>query len=145
MTDPRHPAPEGQGTMPLVLLALGSCAVVYAAAFLERDLSALVQVTGGLVFFLAYFLLRRLVQEAADLPNDRLDEREVAARDRSYLEAYRMLGAAVAGSLVLAIVDDAVGDLVVSWNAAWAALLLLALVLPSAVLAHRIRTERAVA
>jgi cation transporter-like permease len=77
------------------------------------------------------------VQQAADLPNEQLDEREIAVRDRCYLEAYRLLGGALAVSLVLAIVDDAVGEVVVSWNGVWAAVLLLSAVLPSAVLAYR--------
>lgn len=61
----------------------------------------------------------------------RLAEGAIAVCDRSYLGAYRLLGGAVAASLV--VVDDAVGDVVGSWNSASAALLLLSAVLPSAV------------
>ena len=132
-------------TLPLVTLAVGSCAAIYATAFFGGTASGLVRITGMLALFVAYILLRRLVQTAADLPDEQLDERERALRDRSYLQAYRLLGAATAASLVLAVVDDAgavrdsVGEVVVAWDAVLGALLLLGLVLPSAVLAVRQR------
>jgi len=139
MTDLRPARRRHLTATPLVALPVGSCAVIYGTVFFDGRPSALVSVVAGMTWFVTWFLLRRLVQEAADLPDDRLDEREIAVRDRSFLEAYRLLGAALAGSLALAVVDDAVGDVVVSWNGAWAALLLLSAVLPSAVLAHRQR------
>jgi len=132
-------------TMPLAVLAVGSCAVIYATAFFDHRAASLMAIAGMLTFSTAYLLLRRALQDAADLPDERLDEREIAVRDRSYLEAYRLLGGAVAVSLVLAlaeeaaVVRDAVGDLVVSWSTAWGAVLLLSVVLPSVVLAHRER------
>lgn len=130
-------------TMPLVALAMGSCATVYATAFFDGAASGLTRIVAILVFFVSYVLLRRHVQTAADLPDDRLDERERGLRDRSYLQSYRLLGAAVAVSLVLAVfanagaVRDSIGDLVVAWDSVLGALLLLSLVLPSAVLAVR--------
>jgi hypothetical protein len=88
------------------------------------------------LFFATCALLRRQVQQAADLPDDQLDEREIALRDRSCLTAYRVLGGAVALSLLLAIADDALTpELVHSWLAPLAALALPSAVLPSAVLA----------
>lgn len=143
MSDRLHAAlrPSRLKATPLVVLAVGSCALIYATVFFGGRASGVLSIAGGVVWFAAYFALRRLVQEAADLPDDRLDEREIAIRDSSYLEAYRLLGGALAVSLVLAIVDDAVGDVVVSWNGAWAALLLLSAVLPSAVLAYRQQAE----
>lgn len=132
-------------TLPLVTLAVGSCAAIYATAFFDGTASSLVRITGMLALFAAYVLLRRVVQTAADLPDDQLDERERGLRDRSYLQSYRLLGAAIAASLVLAAVDDAglirdsVGVIVVAWDAVLGALLLLSLVLPSAVLAIRQR------
>lgn len=132
---------DRRNATPLVALALGSCGLVYATALFEGQASALLAIIGGLAWFVAYVLLRRHVHESADLPDDRLDEREIADRDRSYLEAYRLLGGAIAASLVLAVVDDAVGGVVASWNQAWAALLFLSAVLPSAVLAHRERAH----
>lgn len=142
-TTPARTAGVRPGPPVLVWLALGSCAVIYAAALLPGPAGRLLAAAGGVVWFWAYFAIRRSVQEAADLPDEQLDEREIALRDRSYLESYRVVGAAVACSLVLALVDDAVDrDLVVSPTGPWAALLLLAGVLPSAVLAlgqHRAR------
>jgi hypothetical protein len=138
MTQTVHAARSTRRTaISLVLLAVLSCLVVYGTVFFDGSASSLLAIAGGIAWFASYFGLRRLVQEAADLPDDRLDEREIAVRDRSYLEAYRLLGGAVGASLVLAMVDDAVGDVVQSWNGAWAALLLLSAVLPSAVLAYR--------
>ncbi len=131
---------ERRTAMPLVALAVGSCGLVYATALFAGQASALLTIAGGLAWSIAYVLLRRHVHESADLPDDRLDEREIAVRD---LEAYRLLGAAIAASLVLAVVDDAVGGVVASWNQAWAALLFLSAVLPSAVLAYRERAHPA--
>lgn len=135
------PAPDRRRATALVATAGLSCAVIYVTVFFSGSASSLLAIAGGVVWFINYFALRRLVHEKADLPDDRLDEREIALRDRSYLESYRLLGGAVALSLIIAIVDDAVGDVVVSWNGAWAALLLLSAVLPSAVLAYRQRSE----
>ena len=135
---------------PLVALAVGCCAAVYATAFVDSPLGGVVRVAAILASFGTYVLLRRAVQTAADLPDDQLDERELALRDRSYLHAYRLLGAAVAASLLLAVVDDAgavrasVGQVVVAWEAVFGALLLLSLVLPSAVLAMRQRRSAGV-
>lgn len=132
-------------TVPLVALAVGSCAAVYATAFFDGTASGLTRIVGIIIFFVTYVLLRRLVQTAADLPDDRLDERERGLRDSSYLQSYRLLGAAVACSLLLAVVDDAgvvresIGELVVAWEPVFGSLMLLSLVLPSAVLAVRQR------
>ncbi len=133
---------RGKAT-PLVALAVGSCVLVYGTALFKGQASALLAIVGGLGWAVAYLLLRRHVHEAADLPDDRLDEREIAVRDRCYLEAYRLLGGAVAASLVLAVVDDAVTGVVASWNQVLAGLLLLSTVLPSAVLAYRERAHPA--
>lgn len=138
LLDPVH-----RGTSPrlLVSLALLSCAAIYAAGVTSGHTAAVLSIGGGLGWFPAYFLLRRHVQEAADLPDERLDEREIGLRDRSYLEAYRLLGGAVALSLLVAIVDDAVDTQVItSWLNPLAALLLLSAVLPSVVLALRTHT-----
>jgi hypothetical protein len=122
----------------LVGLSLLSCAAVYAAGFTAGHAVAVLSIAGGLAWFPVYFLLRRHVQEAADLPDEQLDEREISQRDRSYLEAYRLLGGAIAVSLVVAIVDDAVDAAVVgSWLNPLAAILLLSAALPSIVLAVR--------
>lgn len=121
----------------LVVLAVASCALIYSSAFFDSSVSGAASIVGGVVWFPVYVLLRRCVQEAADLPDDRLDEREVALRDRCYLVAYRLIGATISLSLVLAVTDDAAdGTVVRSWNGPWAALLLLSAVLPSAVLAN---------
>ena len=122
----------------LVGLMLLSCGAVHAAGFTAGHAVAVLSIAGGLAWFPVYFLLRRHVQEAADLPDEWLDEREIGLRDRSYLEAYRLLGGAVAVSLLVAIVDDAVdAGVMTSWLNPLAALLLLSAVLPSMILAMR--------
>ncbi len=56
----------------LVVLAVASCVMVYASAFLGRSLSGVASIVGGVIWFPTYFLLRRCVQEAADLPGERI-------------------------------------------------------------------------
>jgi hypothetical protein len=122
----------------LVGLSLLSCACIYAAGFASGHPAAVLSLAGGLAWFPVYFLLRHHVQEAADLPDEQLDEREISLRDRSYLEAYRLLGGAIAVSLLVAIVDDAVDAAVVgSWLNPLAAILLLSAALPNIVMAVR--------
>lgn len=89
------------------------------------------------------WVLRTAVGRAADLPDEDIDERQIALRDRTYLVAYRIIGSTVL-VLVLAayIVADAAATRTVSASfAAWLMsdvfFLLAPLVafLPSAVLA----------
>jgi drug/metabolite transporter (DMT)-like permease len=120
----------------LAAVAVLGCATVYASGLLDDRAAGLVAITGGLAWLTAYLLLRREVQEAADLPDDRLDEREISLRNSSYLSAYRFLGATLALSLLLVVVEDAVDTRIVqSWMNPLAAMLLLSGVLPSIVLA----------
>lgn len=139
MTSPAQRLVRGR-TYPRLLIAVSllSCAAIYAAGFTAGHPAAVLSIVGGLAWLPMYFALRRHVQEAADLPDEWLDEREIGLRDRSYLEAYRLLGGAVAVSLLVAIVDDAVdAGVMTSWLNPLAALLLLSAVLPSMILAMR--------
>lgn len=52
----------------------------------------------------------------------------------AYLLAHRGVGVVTSVSVVVAIADDAVEGLTMYWLGPWAALLLLALVLPSSIL-----------
>lgn len=54
----------------------------------------------GLVF-LAWWLLRLSTRLVADAPDEALDEFQVRQRDRTYLDAYRALGAVVTGLAIL--------------------------------------------
>lgn len=143
MSEPgaRHPFRRA-GTISWRVLAgeaLTCCVVFYVAGLLPGRFAGIVTILAGAVFFPAYLALRRAVKDAADLPDTRLDEREVMSRDCSYLLSYRIIGAVVAVSVVVAITADAADGLLVSWPNLWAALLLLAMVLPSAALAYTVQ------
>ncbi len=59
---------------------------------------------GGLILFGAAALLVRVTTRGvADYPADALDERQIAVRDNSYLQAYRFLGGVVAVALLAVI------------------------------------------
>ncbi len=89
------------------------------------------------------WVLRTAVRRVPDLPDEEIDERQVALRDRTYLIAYRILAVMVAWLVLAAyIVGDASATRVVSssvadWIMADAMFLIIPLVafLPSAVLA----------
>jgi hypothetical protein len=90
-------------------------------------------------------LLRVSVRTIADLPDDYLDERQLAMRNASYVESYRYLGGAVTLAATAGLIAFVVkaGELdtwevTLTWGAVMAAfwvLLGLALALPSIVLA----------
>lgn len=116
--------------------ALACCALTYAIGFLRGRAGEIASLLAFVGFTASYFILRAAVQQAADLPEAQLDEREVAVRDRAYLLAYQGVGAVAALSVVLAIADEAIDNLTVYWVGPWSAVLLLALALPSVVVAH---------
>lgn len=96
-----------------------------------------------------WMLLRVSVRTIADLPDEYLDERQLAVRNASYVESYRYLGAAVAlagsAGLIAFIANGTewdTWDITLTWEAAIATFwvfLGLALGLPSMVLALRDR------
>lgn len=80
--------------------------------------------------------LRRVVRSQADLPDDRLDERQVAERDRTYLYAYQ--GLATVALVVLFAFAIAADRTTITYDHLSGAMWLvlgLSLGLPSAVLA----------
>lgn len=89
------------------------------------------------------WLIRTAVRRVADLPDEDIDERQIALRDRTYLVAYRIVGATVLWLLLAGyIVADAsatqgVSADVAAWIMSDAFFVLASLVifLPSAVLA----------
>ena len=96
------------------------------------------------------WLIRTAVRRVADLPDEDIDERQIALRDRTYLIAYRIAAATVLWVLLAAyIVADAAATRVVSASVeAWLAsdlffvLVTLLFFLPSAVLAWYSEDER---
>ena len=97
----------------------------------------------------AWGLLRVSVRTIADLPDDYLDERQLALRNASYVDSYRYLGTAVALAATVGLIafvvkgtDHDTWELTLSWEMAMAAFWVfigLALALPSMVLAIRDR------
>ena len=97
--------------------------------------------------FVALFFLRRSVRVVADLPDQFLDERQLAGRNASYVEAYRVFGGFVmllaTVGLIAFIVnanDDDVWRVDLSWEWMMAILWTLevaALAVPSMVIAVR--------
>lgn len=89
------------------------------------------------------WIIRTAVRRVADLPDESIDERQIALRDRTYLVAYRILSVTVAWLLLAAwIVADASATRVVSssvahWVMSDALFVIIPLVtfLPSAVMA----------
>lgn len=95
-------------------VALVATAVLPLAMRLQDTLGPALVIGGigmGLVaepflgFFVASMLgwmLRTAVRRVADLPDEDIDERQVALRDRTYLVAYRVLSVSVARLLLAA-------------------------------------------
>jgi len=94
-------------------------------------------------------IVRAAVRRGADLPDEDIDERQIALRDRSYLIAYRIVGATVLWLMLAAyiVADAAATQVVATGVAAWlmsdAFFVLIALIvlLPSAVLAWYVPDE----
>lgn len=87
----------------LVSLALGSVGMVYASAFLGAypKLSTYLEGIGLLSSLVLYFTLRSSVRIVADAPDDLLDERQIAVRNRAYLLSYRTMFIPIFGLLIL--------------------------------------------
>lgn len=134
----------------LVLVALLGYPILVAAwiglpAVGITGLPWLVVVTSiAAVMTLAGVLLYRFQRSLAQSPEDRLDERQVAVRDRAYLHSYRILsGGVLLGLLAAAIAPDLLDrPLSVSYETMqpllWAAILY-SIILPSAVVAWQER------
>jgi hypothetical protein len=128
--------------VPLVALTTGSCLAVVVSGLSTEPAAPVAALAGLTGWAVGLLLLRRRLEHAADLPDDQLDEREVEVRDRSYLHAYQALGGALALLLFVTVVDESPlgdGEVVQSWTYLVLSLLLLALALPSVVLAVRQR------
>jgi len=81
----------------LSLLALYAGPV--AVWFIDDGIGILVLVLVASIFGV-WFLLRRAVRLVADAPDEALDERLIAIRDRIHLSAYRSLGSLMSVGLV---------------------------------------------
>lgn len=128
-----------------VLLVVGYLALL---VLIPVGYLAVNQFVGLLVVIVAagvWALLRVSVRTIADLPDEYLDERQIAVRNASYVESYRYLGGfvAVAGTIgLIAFIANGTEwdtwDITLTWEAAVSSFwvfLGLALGLPSMVLA----------
>lgn len=124
----------------LVVVALGAIAALSGTLWLAG--SAWLAALLWLVAVAGLVLLRRVVRETADLPDDALDERLVAVRDSAYRTAFATVAALCVAVLVpLWIAVDGFDYTVTAGNlhALLWAVILTTLTLPSAILAW---TER---
>lgn len=115
-------------------------ALVPVTSALPAKASSYLAILGGLVLLAGFLLLRTSVRHIADSPDELLDERQIALRDRSYLHSYRIISG-VFSLLLVAIfirVDLSKNALELSdwWGTGtWFSLIMLMAGLPSLVVA----------
>jgi hypothetical protein len=114
--------------------------LVSASPSISGLLGNLICAIGGVLLLIGYLLLRTSVRHVADSPDELLDERQIALRDRSYLHAYRWLAGILSFiSLVFFVRVDLIEEKLVieRWFGfgTWYAALMLMATLPSAVVA----------
>ena len=115
-------------------------------ALLENSVGVFVSAAITVFLLWGYFAIRTSVRHVADTPDELLDERQIAVRDRSYLNAYRIISSIfVVASLGISLALDMGAHLKNSIN--WTdstplvSICLLVAVLPSLVLAWTDRGE----
>lgn len=128
-----------------VLLVVGFLALLVLIPVAYLAVGSLAGLIVVLVGAGVWSLLRVSVRTIADLPDDYLDERQLAVRNASYVESYRYLGGAVALAATVGLLAFIVNGteldtwaVTLTWEGAMAAFwvfLGLALGLPSMVLA----------
>jgi len=115
-----------------ILVALSSALPAKAASYLGT--------LGGLFLLIGYLLLRTSVRHIADSPDELLDERQIALRDRSYLHSYRIISSIFAIALVALFIridlSERTFDISNWWGTGtWFSLIMLMAGLPSMVVA----------
>ena len=115
-------------------------------AFLNNSTGVFVSAAITVLLLWGYFAIRTSVRHVADTPDELLDERQIAVRDRSYLNAYRIISSIfVVASFGISLALDMGAHLKNSIN--WTdstplvSICLLVAVLPSLVLAWTDRGE----
>jgi hypothetical protein len=74
----------------IAALTVMTILVAISSAFPTKA-STYVGTLGGLLLLIGYLFLRTSVRHIADSPDELLDERQIALRDRSYLHSYRII------------------------------------------------------
>lgn len=114
--------------------------IVALSSFLPGKSSSYVGTIGGLLLLVGYLLIRTSVRHIADSPDELLDERQIALRDRSYLHSYRII-ATVFSLILVALfirIDLSESPLeILDWwgTGTWFSLIMLMAGLPSMVVA----------
>jgi uncharacterized membrane protein len=96
--------------------------------------------------YLVWWLLRLSIRTVADLPDRFLDERQIAVRNRAYLDAFRIYASVIGGMATLGLIafvlvaEDDQATLTITWSQAFGVVmfaLVLPMILPSMVVAYR--------
>jgi len=114
--------------------------LVSLSSALPNKASTYVGTLGGLMLLAGYLLLRTSVRHIADSPDELLDERQIALRDRSYLHSYRIISSVFALILVALFIridlSESTFEITNWWRTGtWFALIMLMAGLPSMVVA----------
>lgn len=129
----------GRARRTLVLALIAMLVVESLFSLIPGILSPILVLLGAIFILWGYLALRASVRHVADAPDELLDERQIAARDRTYLHSYRILGAlAVSVFVVLSILtqEGLIADLSgKTWTGFWFSGIMLVAGLPNMVLA----------
>lgn len=114
--------------------------LVALSSALPAKASSYVGTLGGLLLLIGYLLIRTSVRHIADSPDELLDERQIALRDRSYLHSYRIISSIFALLLVALFIridlSENVFEISDWWGTGtWFSLIMLMAGLPSMVVA----------
>lgn len=120
--------------------------LVALSSALPAKASSYVGTLGGLLLLIGYLLIRTSVRHIADSPDELLDERQIALRDRSYLHSYRIISSVFALALVALFIRIDLSETafeISDWwgTGTWFSLIMLMAGLPSMVVAWLDRGE----
>jgi hypothetical protein len=125
----------------LMIAALSTLTILVAfSSALPTKASSYVGTLGGLLLLVGYLLIRTSVRHIADSPDELLDERQIALRDRSYLHSYRIISSVFALALVALFIridlSESAFEISDWWGTGtWFSLIMLMAGLPSMVVA----------
>ena len=129
----------------LVIGLLAMLVIEAAFSLIPGILSPILVLVGALIILWGYLALRSSVRHVADAPDELLDERQIAARDRTYLHSYRIFAAVAVVFMATASILTQEG-LVMNfgdrtWTGLWFSGIMFAAGLPNMVLAWTTRDE----
>ena len=125
----------------IMIAALSLLTVLVAlSSALPAKASSYIGTLGGLLLLVGYLLIRTSVRHIADSPDELLDERQIALRDRSYLHSYRIISSVFAIALIALFIridlSESAFEISNWWGTGtWFSLIMLMAGLPSMVVA----------